>query len=219
MSAEGDVLITRRLLRRAALRAVFLSIGLVGSTLLLILPEGGYASADLLLLHGALTGLVALPLTFLEAAAARRRGGTPLQVAAAFTIGLTALLGSSLAWSQARYTDEVLMKSGSIEAGLAATQGGGPITRRPIVATTIFVAPAVGLALVAFLSLRGASVAERVGAAPVAGVLLAAGFVATTGRFVEHLHLLAFAGAVAGVAAFAGEMGDALDERLSRETP
>lgn len=221
-TAPDDVLLTRGLLRRAALRAGLLSAGLALSVwVLIIVPEGRYASAPtLLLLHAALTGLVGFPLTIFEVAVARRRDqGALLHLAAAAVVGLAALVGSSLAWSQARYT-EAALRRGSIEDGMTATQGGGPITRRPVVATTIFVAPPTALALAALLALRRARPLERLVTAPIAGLLLSAGFLGAAGIPLRgwadhHLHLLAFAGAVAGVAVLSALIGDALNARLS----
>lgn len=221
--ADDDVLVTRRLLRRAALRAALLSLGLGLSVFaLIVVPEGRFVSAPMLLLHAALTGLVALPITLVEAAVARRSDqGWPLHLAAGLVVGLVALVGSSLAWSQVRYT-EAMLKDGSLVDGMAATRASGPITRRPNVATTIFVAPAVGLSLAALFALRRTPVRERLVIAPVAGLALAAwgGFVATSRPYsllvVEQWYLLAFSGAAGAIAVIAGLAGDALDARLSR---
>lgn len=221
--ADDDVLVTRRLLRRAALRAALLSLGLGLSVFaLIVVPEGRFVSAPMLLLHAALTGLVAFPITLVEAAVARRSDqGWPLHLAAALIIGLIALVGSSLAWSQVRYT-EAMLRDGSLVDGMAATRDTGPITRRPHVATTLFGVPAVGMGLAGLLALRRTPWRERLAIAPISGLLLAwwAGLMGASRPFslvvASQGHLLAFAAAVTAVAVAASLLGDALDARLSR---
>lgn len=224
MSQDDDVLLTRRLLRRAALRAALFSAGLTLSVwVLVVLHEGRFVSAPMLLLHGALTGLIAFPLTIAEAAVARRADqGWPLHLVAAALVGLIALVGSSLAWSQVRYTEAMLTR-GSLDDGMKATRDSGPITRRPNVATTIFVTPAAGLGLAALLALRRTPTRERLVIAPIAGLALGLsaglshGGMISVSQLPDHQwHLVAFAAAASTLAVVAALVADALDERVSR---
>lgn len=175
-----EPLVTRVALSRAMLRACVGASGLgVVVTGTVVGPNAPYVP-PLVIAHAALVGLLAFPLAWVERAARRHARGLASQVGAALLAGTLALVGSSLAWTQARYTQAVLAQ-GTLEAGLAAIEERDVIARRPDLATALFVCPALGYGLAVLLALRGASIPRRAVAAPLVGAGAATAFLVTIG--------------------------------------
>lgn len=166
----GRHVLTRASLRHAALRAALHAAALAGLTLALW-RAGGTAASGPLVVWGALVGVLAGPVAVAERALRPRSEASHL--AGAALVWALAVVLSSEAWTQARYTAAVLDR-GSVDAGLqVVAAGAGVISRRPAVATLLLVLPATALALDLLLQLRDQPARARLAVGALTGALLA----------------------------------------------